>query len=319
MNVIDKYPSRTVEKKPIIERQDPVLYGDQNGAKGPLDATQLRDYEENGFLFLDGFFNQKEVSRFKEELEYLRQSDEIKNEPATITEPNSGDIRSIFRVFLCSEVFQALSRHPYILGAMEQILNSNVYLHQSRVNFKPGFEGKEFYWHSDFETWHAEDGMPNMRAISCSITLTENNEFNGPLMLVPGSHKYFIPCIGETPENHYEASLKKQAFGVPDKTSVKMMVDKNGLIAPKGPAGSVLFFECNTLHASSGNISPFPRSNVFFVYNSVENKLEKPFAANSPRPEFLASHDYTPLKPIGTWEQPDKTTAREASQKKQNT
>ena len=51
----------------------------------------------------------------------------------------------------------------------EQILGSQVYIHQSRVNLKPGFKGKEFYWHSDFETWHIEDGMPRMRALSCSI------------------------------------------------------------------------------------------------------------------------------------------------------
>src|SRR3546814_10756649 len=44
----------------------------------------------------------------------------------------------------------------------------------SRLNYKPGFKGKEFYWHSDFETWHVEDGMPQMRALSMSILLAEN-------------------------------------------------------------------------------------------------------------------------------------------------
>ncbi len=43
----------------------------------------------------------------------------------------------------------------------------------------PGFTGSGFYWHSDFETWHAEDGMPSMRAVSCSIALTENFAYNG--------------------------------------------------------------------------------------------------------------------------------------------
>lgn len=41
--------------------------------------------------------------------------------------------------------------------------------------------------------------MPRMRSLSCSIVLTDNNEFNGPLMLIPGSQKYFIPCVGRTP------------------------------------------------------------------------------------------------------------------------
>ncbi len=64
---------------------------------------------------------------------------------------------------------------------------------------EPGFKGKGFNWHSDFETWHSEDGMPRMRCLSCSIVMTDNNEFNGPLMLIPSSQKYFIPCVGRTP------------------------------------------------------------------------------------------------------------------------
>lgn len=59
--------------------------------------------------------------------------------------------------------------------------------------------------------------------------------------------------------------------------------------APKGPAGSLLLFECNTLHASNENMSPWPRSNLFFVYNSVDNQLEEPFAAPQRRPEFLGA------------------------------
>jgi hypothetical protein len=47
-----------------------------------------------------------------------------------------------------------------VVGPARQLLGSDVYVHQSRVNFKPGFNGQDFYWHSDFETWHAEDGMP---------------------------------------------------------------------------------------------------------------------------------------------------------------
>lgn len=65
----------------------------------------------------------------------------------------------------------------------------------------------------------------------------------------------------------------------------------------KGLAGSRLLFECNTLQASNENMSPWPRSNLFFVYNSVDNALEAPYAAPSPRPEFLATRgEIEPLR-----------------------
>src|SRR3546814_15728469 len=115
-----------------------------------------------------------------------------------------------------------------------------------------------------------------MRALSCSVLLTDNNECNGPLMLVPGSHRQFISCQGQTPDNHYKSSLKQQEYGVPDSLSLQLLVEQGGIQAMTAPAGSVVFFDCNTMHGSNGNISPWPRAHVFMVYNSTENSLDAP-------------------------------------------
>jgi ectoine hydroxylase len=57
----------------------------------------------------------------------------------------------------------------------------------------------------------------------------------------------------------------------------------------------VVFFDCNLMHGSASNISPSPRSNVFLVYNSVDNAVQEPFAAGSPRPAFVAAREVSPL------------------------
>src|SRR3546814_5528692 len=93
-----------------------------------------------------------------------------------VRSPGSDVGRSIFRVHELSDRLARLARDPRLIHIARQILGSEVYMHQSRANMKPGFKGKEFYWHSDFETWHVEDGMPGMRALSCSALLTDNNE-----------------------------------------------------------------------------------------------------------------------------------------------
>src|SRR3546814_3582850 len=103
-----------------------------------------------------------------------------------------------------------LAADDRLAGVARFLLGDDVYVHQSRLNYKPGFVGKEFYWHSDFETWHVEDGMPQMRALSMSILLAPNTVLNGPLMIIPGSHRKYLTCVGETPEDHYRSSLKKQ-------------------------------------------------------------------------------------------------------------
>ena len=183
-----------------------------------------------------------------------------------------------------------------MVGRARQILGSDVYVHQSRVNYKPGFKGKDFYWHSDFETWHAEDGMPRMRAVSISIALTENFVHNGGLMIMPGSHRTFVSCVGETPRRPLQGVAARPGDRDPrPRTASPILADKHGIDLFTGPAGSATMFDCNCMHGSNGNITPFPRSNVFIVFNSVENTCVEPFAAPSRRPEFIAARDFTPV------------------------
>lgn len=298
----DLYPTRLNEKREKFERLDPVVYayGERRG-DGPLSEEQLDHYERNGFLFFESFFPEAEMRKFLDDLKDYGEDSELKALEQVIIEPYSDEIRSIFGIHRISERFDRLTRDPRLLDIARQLLDSDVYIHQSRINDKPGFTGTGFNWHSDFETWHSEDGMPRMRCFSMSILLTENNQFNGPLMLIPGSHQWFIPTMGKTPQENWKQSLKVQTIGVPNPKILREMTDAGGLVAPEGPPGSLILFDCNTLHASENNLSPWPRSNLFFVYNSVENKLEAPFCGNRPRPEFVASRRHVkPLTPGNT-------------------
>jgi ectoine hydroxylase len=294
MQVIeDVYPSRVETRPRLIDRVDPVVHG--AGTPGPLTAAQVEAYDRGGFLAIPSLFSIDEVAAIEQALEVWSRDEAVRRLPETIMEPSSGALRSIFRVHDLHPRFHALAADERLRDAARQLLGSDVYIHQSRVNLKPGFSGKDFYWHSDFETWHVEDGMPRMRALSVSLALTENYHVNGPLMLIPGSHRVYVACVGETPPDHYKASLKKQEYGVPDPDSLRALVERGGGIdAPIGPPGTAVFFDCNTMHGSNSNITPYPRKNVFFVYNSVENRLQDPFCGLAPRPEYIATRTGMP-------------------------
>ncbi|GAA1825222.1 ectoine hydroxylase [Actinomadura chokoriensis] len=287
----DAYPTRKAAEAALLYRQDPVVYGGPQD--GPIDDATLDAFESNGFLTVDQLLAPEEVEDYRAELRRLSSDPQILADERTVTERGSDEVRSIFEVHKISEVFAALVRDPRVVGRARQILGSDVYVHQSRVNYKPGFTGKDFYWHSDFETWHAEDGMPRMRAVSISIALTENFVHNGGLMIMPGSHKTFVACVGETPDDHYKESLRGQEIGTPDPNSLSILADKHGIELFTGTAGSATMFDCNCMHGSNGNITPFPRSNVFIVFNSVENTCVEPFSAPAPRPAFIGARDFT--------------------------
>jgi len=207
--ITDTYESRVTKDAAIITRRDPVVYTDLTADPGPgASRDQLEGFKRDGFMLLEGFLSGRDTKTLLAEAERMARDPQIASRDEAIREPGSDIVRSVFRVHEINKTLSRLSRDRRLVNIAKQIVGSDVYVHQSRANLKPGLFGKEFYWHSDFETWHVEDGMPGMRAVSCSILLTDNSEHNGPLMIMPGSHQYFISCVGETPDDHYKKSLR---------------------------------------------------------------------------------------------------------------
>ncbi|CAM5666361.1 MULTISPECIES: ectoine hydroxylase [Streptomyces] len=290
----DLYPTRGATEV-ITPRQDPVVWS-QPGTEGPFTPAELNDFERDGFFAIGELLTADEVAVYRAELDRLVNDPAMRADDRSIVEPRSQEIRSVFEVHKISEVFAKLVADPRVVGRARQILGSDVYVHQSRINVKPGFGASGFYWHSDFETWHAEDGLPNMRTVSVSIALTENHDTNGGLMIMPGSHRHFLGCAGETPRDNYKKSLQMQEAGTPSDEALTKLADAHGIKLFTGKPGSATWFDCNCMHGSGDNITPYPRSNVFIVFNSVENTAVEPFAAPVRRPEYIGARDFTPVK-----------------------
>ncbi|WDR02631.1 phytanoyl-CoA dioxygenase family protein [Devosia algicola] len=203
----DLYPTRLAAEQ-WTDRPDPVFWGKWT-PEAPLTRAQTESFVKNGYLILENVFSSTEIAALQAEAARLRAGDGDLDADSIINEPNSREVRTVFRLDEQNALFDRLARDARVAGPTSFLLDDDVYLHQSRLNYKPGFTGKEFYWHSDFETWHAEDGMPRMRAISASILLTDNDALNGPLMLMPGSHNKFVACAGETPDDNHKSLAQK--------------------------------------------------------------------------------------------------------------
>lgn len=285
---IDRYPSRSISETFVLARRDPIVWT-PDLAPDWLGEDLAQQYMNEGYLLFEHLLAPEEVISITQHVNQLRAHLAETQSERVIFEPGSQIVRSIFAPHQDDKLIRNLMQHPHILRVAEYILGSKTYIHQARLNFKDGFDGECFDWHSDFETWHCEDGMPGMRAVSCLIMLNDNNEFNGPLFVVPGSHLDYVVCAGTTPDDNYKTSLQKQTVGVPTHDVIATLsLLHGGLRSIKGQAGSVLFFDSNLLHCSANNLSPYPRSNLFFVYNSVNNRLQRPFVGSQPRPEYIA-------------------------------
>ena len=121
--------------------------------------------------------------------------------------------------------------------------------------------------------------------MNISVFLDEVFPFNGPLMLIPKSHKHGVLQAG------HDTSTTSYPLWTLDHETVERLVDEGGLVAPTGKPGGVLMFHGNLVHGSAGNITPFPRKIVYLTLNAVSNYIRTPT-----RKEWIAHQDFTPIE-----------------------
>lgn len=252
-----KYPTRIDDKSRFLRRQELVSY----------DLT-IREYIENGFMIIRDFFNKDAI---KNCLQYTGEKIGF-----DVKEPKGSEIRSKTGIHN-NFPFKSLIENERLIKIVSGILGGGYYIHQSRINYKKAFSGSGWSWHSDFETWHSQDGMPEMRCVSAMIPLTENNQCNGSLMVVPKSHHYFWGSpMGKNTGAENEFADQKE--GVPDTIALKRFFknSKGEIILLTCSPGDLILFDCNLLHVSNPNLTSKDRTNLFFVFNSIENQLINP-------------------------------------------
>jgi ectoine hydroxylase len=168
-----------------------------------------------------------------------------------------------------------------------QILGGPVYMHQYKVNAKAAFDGEVWQWHQDYGTWKRDDDMPEARAMNIAVFIDEVTAANGPLMLIPQSHKSGVLEAG------HDLQTTSYPLWTLDRDTVTRLANEGGIVAPTGAPGSVLMFHSNLVHASPPNISPWPRTIVYLSLCEVSNHIRR-----FQRPEWIAHRDFAPIEPL---------------------
>jgi len=129
--------------------------------------------------------------------------------------------------------------------------------------------------------------------MNIAVFLDEVMAINGPLLLIPGSHKQGV----------FEAGHDKLTTSYPlwtlDKDTVTRLCAEaerqhgQGIVAPTGKPGSVLMFHGNLVHASPPNITPYPRKIVYVTFCACSNHITK-----FTREAWIAHRDFTPIAPV---------------------
>jgi ectoine hydroxylase len=246
-----------------------------------LSDEQLETFDRDGWLLFESVFSPAESALLKREAERVYALDRQE----VFREKDGKTARTAFAAHTYNEAFRRLGRHPRLVEPVRQLLGGDVYIHQYKLNAKAAFDGDVWQWHQDYGTWARDDEMPTARAMNIALFLDPVTEFNGPLLLIPGSHKLGVIEAG------HDVTTTSYPLWTLDHDTIRRLVAEGGIVAPKGVPGTVLMFHSTLVHGSPSNMSPFDRTIVYLSLCHVENHIRR-FA----RPEWIAHRDFTPIQ-----------------------
>ena len=253
-----------------------------------LTEQQVIEYQNKGWLVLPNVFSKEEIAVLE------KTSLKVLNRPGPeVAREEDGSPHVCWGMHLFDQRFHALSRHPKLLHSVEQLLGSQVFVHQSRINIKQR-NGSVVEWHQDFSTYHRVDGVPEAKGIMIGIFLDDVTACNAPVLAIPGSHEEGLvseAVIDDSVIDHEGAA--KFRYDITEAT-LSRLVKQRGIEAIEGSAGTMLLMNMTVVHGSTVNISPLRRLLLYINVSAIDNRGES-FA----RPEYYAARDFNPLTGLG--------------------
>ena len=231
-----------------------------------LNKKELSFYKKNGYLVKEKLISNKEINKINILIEKIIKKEEkkktrIKNLGGSynnnfVYNSNSSSKREILRLnnpTYYNKLFFNLSRNKKIIKIAKKLLGGSVRFHHCKLNFKlPSKKGGEVSWHQDWAFYpHTNDDL-----ITVGVYLEDCYEENGPLQVIPKSHKQKI-------FSHHNKS-KEFVGKICEKINSK---NKKSLT---GKAGTVTFHHVRTVHGSGLNLKNSKRPLMLFGYTNTD-------------------------------------------------
>ena len=232
-----------------------------------LTSSQIEAFNKDGFLFLDNAIPTEQLQKLQNEFEKWKEQSRGHTEPYGKTfddrprfdlEPghcaDRPALRRIASPVEISDSYLAVMRNNHALDALVDLLGPNIKFENAKINSKQPGAATEVKFHQDFLfEAHTNDDM-----ITVLFFIDDVTEENGPLEVVPGTHK------GPLYEHWHDGVFTGT---VSDEVTQTM---KPNLVPCYGPAGSACLMHTRLLHGSAPNLSDNPRTLYICEYTAED-------------------------------------------------
>ncbi len=232
-------------------------------AASTITQEQVEFYHENGYLLMPKLLPDDVLQALRDE------TDRIVAEAAGLTDHNAQydledshtaeepRVRRLKSPSWHWPFFRELAQHPVLMDVVTALIGPNVRLQNDKLNMKAAEYGAPVEWHQDWPFYpHTNDDL-----LAAGVLLDDCYAVNGPLLVVPGSHKRPIYDHHHPEGRYFTGAVEPENFD--------WDMEKD-LVALEGPAGSVSFHHVRIMHGSALNRSENPRRLLLYGYAAAD-------------------------------------------------
>lgn len=232
-----------------------------------LDGKRIDFFRKNGFLMVEDVVDLELLrglqSDFALWVEDSRRhqgpfGEALDGRPRFDVEPGhcaaAPALRRVASPIEISAPFHRAATDSPLVDAVADLIGPDVKLHHSKINSKLPGAATSVKWHQDFPfTPHSNDDL-----VTALLMLDEVTERNGPLEVVPGSHKEPLHSLWH--EDRFTGAVEESVSRRCAAEAVRCT----------GPAGAVCLMHTRLLHGSAPNRSGGPRTLFIVVYSAED-------------------------------------------------
>ncbi len=232
-----------------------------------LTAAQVEAFERDGVLLVEDAVTPAELTALRADFEcWVEESRQhrasygttVDGRPRFDLEPSHSaehpGLRRVNAPVDVSEVFRRLARDSRMVDMVADLIGPDLRYHHSKINSKLPGSRTAVRWHQDFPfTPHS-----NWDLVTALLMIDEVTAENGPLEVVPGSHRGPIYPLWH--DGRFTGAVADEV--------AKQLRAK--AVTCTGPAGAVCLMHTRLAHGSAPNLSTRPRSLAITVYAAAD-------------------------------------------------
>ena len=226
-----------------------------------LTDAQIAQYQDDGYILVEDALDAATLAELQTVTAAIVASAAGLTEHTEILDleashrPDAPRVRRIKRPHLAHPFYRELAAHPAITAALTPLIGPNIRLRAGgKINMKAASYGAPVEWHQDWAFYP----HTNQDVLAVGILLDDMDADNGPLQVLPGSHK------GPIYDHHSHGAF----CGAID--AEKEGLDVSNARELHGRAGAISIHHARLVHGSALNNSNRERRVAFYEYAAAD-------------------------------------------------